>query len=428
MNEDLVRFYESSQPLRNVEYCDLPQPTETHSAQMNTYVKTEHKGYFSRIANSFIAALFGLLMVPGSVVLISWNEYRTVHRARGLEEAEKVVVEVPSIDQVQTELNDQLVHLQGHANTEETLKDRNFNISKNAIRFRREVEMYQWVERRDTKTRDKIGGGQETITTFEYNKRWEKNRVASERFEQQIGHQNPEEKFKGETIDAVKVNVGAYQLSPSLVQSMSRWQAADIDPETCLETIPEAERKHLKIDGQQIYYSVSPEGSSLFPGIGDQRIRFSFVVPSDVSVLAAQKGEQLTPFKTSNGEEIESLEEGNVTAADMFKTLKNRNSMIAWLLRGLGWGVASLGFLLIMGPLSTMASVIPFLGRITGAATFGVSVVLGAIVALVTIGIAWIAVRPVLAGILFAVAAVGLYLLFRSRGTAKPAPEQFTVE
>ncbi len=41
-------------------------------------------------------------MVPGSVALVSWNEYRTVHRSRGLAEAEKVVVEAADPFEVDT--------------------------------------------------------------------------------------------------------------------------------------------------------------------------------------------------------------------------------------------------------------------------------------------------------------------------------------
>ena len=58
--------------------------------------RTEHQGFFSRIAGSVVGVLIGFLMVPGSCLLIAWNEYRTIHRTQGLIQAEKVVVEVAS--------------------------------------------------------------------------------------------------------------------------------------------------------------------------------------------------------------------------------------------------------------------------------------------------------------------------------------------
>ena len=70
-------------------------------------------------------------------------------------------------------------------------------------------------------------------------------------------------------------------------------------------------------------------------------------------------------------------------------------------------------------PLATIASFIPFLENLTGFVTFAISMVLGTIVALITVGVAWLAVRPLLSGVLFALAAIGLFLLFMRRGSTK---------
>ena len=82
------------------------------------------------------------------MLLISWNEYRTIHRTRGLLEAEQVVEEVQDAMEIVPEQNGKLVHLTGQATTQETLKDKDFAVSRLALRLNRQVEMYQWVERK----------------------------------------------------------------------------------------------------------------------------------------------------------------------------------------------------------------------------------------------------------------------------------------
>jgi hypothetical protein len=129
-------------------------------------VETSHQGYFSRVAKSFVGVLIGILLVPGSIAFIGWNEYRTVHRTRGLLEAEQVVQEVSDPFEVLPEHNGKLVHLTGQATTTETLADEDFALERVALRLSREVEMYQWVEHKETRTQEKLGGGRETITTY----------------------------------------------------------------------------------------------------------------------------------------------------------------------------------------------------------------------------------------------------------------------
>lgn len=40
------------------------------------------------------------------------------------------------------------------------------------LSLQRNVEMYAWVENKETTTKDKVGGGQEETTTYTYEKKW----------------------------------------------------------------------------------------------------------------------------------------------------------------------------------------------------------------------------------------------------------------
>lgn len=376
--------------------------------------RTTHQGYFSRLANSFFGVLIGFLLVPGSVLLMSWNEHRTIHRTKGLIEAESVVAEVADPLEVLSTFDQRLVHVTGKAATDETLKDTEFPIERQALRLERQVEMYQWVEHKDSKTRDRIGGGRETITTYEYRKEWKTDRVDSERFEERDGHANPQPRFSSASLVAEHAMLGAYHFRPDLVRSIRAWQSIRLDLESLLAKFDEESKKQFKLDDDRLYFSSSlPDPSA--PKIGDLKLRFRVIEQSVVSLLSKQSDHQFAPFKTSNGEMIELVQEGEVPTALMFQSLRSENSFWAWILRGLGWGLCCVGFSLIAGPIKALSNFFPPLAGILGFATTGLAFLLGSIVALVSIGIAWLAVRPVLGVSLLVLAGFGIYLLRRRK-------------
>jgi hypothetical protein len=347
------------------------------------------------------------------VFLIGWNEYRTVHRSKGLTEAEGAVSGIADPFELSQAQNDKLVHVTGTATTEEKLSDAEFGISQTVLRLERNVEMFQWVEHKESKTRDKIGGGRETITTYSYEKKWHEERVDSDRFEERSNHTNPPLRYTPKSLVTDRATLGALRLPSSLVESrMNSWKNTPLDSETVLATFDDMAKQHLRIDGDTIYYSAAVPMAKE-PQVGDLRIRFRVVEPATVSVLSKQQGEELVPYKTSNGETIQHLMMGNVNATAMFDSLKLENTMIAWLCRVGGWILACVGFSLIVGPLKAVANIIPIFGSIVGTVTFFAAVLLGTIVSLVTIAVAWIAVRPLFAIGLLALAGGAIYLLSR---------------
>ncbi len=210
--------------------------------------RTVRQGFFSRLANSFVGILFGLLLVPGSVLLIGWNEYRTVHRSRGLAEAEGAVTGVADPFEISQTQNDKLVHVIGTATTEEKLSDPEFGISQTVLRLERKVEMYQWVEHKEKKTRDKVGGGRETITTYSYEKKWHDDRVDSDRFEERSNHENPSLRYSPKSLVTDRATLGALRLPSSLVESrMNSWKNAPLDSVAVLTNFDELAKQHFRI-------------------------------------------------------------------------------------------------------------------------------------------------------------------------------------
>ena len=390
------------------------------------FTTTSHQGFISRMVNSFVGILVGIVMVPGSVVLVSWNEYRTVHRSRGLAEAEKVTVEVADPFEINAAQNDLLVHTTGTATTEELLSDPQFGVELKAMRLQRKVEMYQWVEHKKTETRDKVGGGTQTTTTYSYDRRWQEGRESSEGFKESGGHENPPLRYASQSSVTSRATLGSFKLNSSLIEKrMSSWKDHPVELQAAVAKLDAAEAQHFKMDGSRLYYSaVLPMASE--PQVGDLRIAFQVVEPGEVSVLSKQNNSELSPFKTSNGELIEHLMIGKVSTAEMFNSLKFENTMMAWFIRAGGWILSIVGFSLITSPLQTLASIIPFMGRLVGTMTFFVAFLLGTSLTLTTIAVAWIAVRPLFGIALLALAGGGIYLLTRrTKQNAAPPNQMF---
>ena len=147
------------------------------------YQKVTTTSYGGRLKNALSGVGMGFVMLIAGTVLLFWNEGRTVKTTKMLKEAQGVCVELGDIEQVNADMNGKMIHASGLAATEEVLTDGMFDISLNAIKLIRSTEYYQWVQHEKSETRDKVGGGQETITTYTYSKEWVSSPVSSSSFE-----------------------------------------------------------------------------------------------------------------------------------------------------------------------------------------------------------------------------------------------------
>jgi hypothetical protein len=369
--------------------------------------------FFQRGKSAIIGMLVGFVFVPGAVALHSWNEYRTIHRTIGLAEAREVAQTIDNVERLETELDGQLVHLSGRATTAELLSDPIFGIEENAIRLRREVEMYQWEE--DV---DKDSDGHETIR---HSKTWEKNRIDSSRFKREVGHENPQLPYPSESHMAQLVNVGVYELNERLKKSIDAWEPIEISEAGIRETVGEKDAGNFLVVTNQLFWRAAGLPTPDSPEIGDVRIRFERVLPNDVSLMAGLNGTTFDSFKTDNGEDIETLYMGSLTSDEIVDQLETDNAVMAWILRVAGLAICFAGFMMILGPIRAMVSWIPLLGDLTGFVLFLVAGLLAVIVSLTTISIAWLAVRPIFGiGLLVAVA-VACFLVYRLRGRSEPS-------
>jgi hypothetical protein len=383
----------------------------------DTFTVTTRRGWFSRIAGSFVGVIIGILLVLAMILLLFWNEGRAVQTARSLAEGSGAVIDVPA-DAVDPANQGRLVHATGTVATSETLSDPDFGITAVGVSLARRAQMYQWKEDTRSETTKKLGGGEETVTTYSYSRGWHDDVQDSSSFKQPQGHENPEMRWRDKTFALSEAAMGAWRLD---VQTLSR-----IGGETPLP-LTEADAQKVKgalgqgdarIVQSRIYLGKDPNS----PQVGDQRISYEIVPLGPISVVARQDGSGFAHYQTRAGDALFMVARGTVAAKQMFDDAVAENTVVTWLLRGVGLLLLAIGFGLVMGPIGVIFDVIPFLGSLARLGTGLVAFLLAIAVGTVVIAFAWFWYRPLLALGILAAGALVSWLLVRYGKSRAPRP------
>ena len=399
--------------------------------------ETTRTSYGQRVSGSFRGIGSGIILLIIGTALLWWNEGRAVKTSKMLNRAEKVAVHMDNIATVDPAFDGKLVHASGTAATSDVLVDKLFGVSENAIRLSRDVEYYQVQETSSSKTKDKIGGGQETVTTYEYSNGWSHVRVNSSEFKDEKYHGSNFVLNDSESEDwkAENVSFGAYSLPPELIGSISGDKPVDLvlsddvakalnktaatikKDTTAMLAQALSEYKYVHVSGNVLYIGED----SMNPQVGDVRITFTKVPPEQtVSVLARVSGNTFQKHVDKNGKTLEALSMGVKSMDEMFSAKRASNKTWTWLLRLLGFFLIFSGLKSVFDIVVSILKVIPFLANI---ANLAMSVILGVVAfawSVIVIALAWIFYRPVL-GVLLLALAVGALIFFSLKGKDKAA-------
>jgi len=379
---------------------------------------TSSSSWFGRIGKSFMGILFGLLFVAGSVILLGWNENRAVTTANSLKEGAGTVVSVASAEVLPA--NDRkLIHLSGQVETGETLRDPVLGVEAVALQLKRQVEMYQWKEKKTTEKHTKLGGGEETTTRYEYTKEWSDELISSSNFTHPQDHSNPTVMPVSKlTLTTSRATLGGYRVSSYWIDQMHGAEGLHLS-DNVLANLSADWKGKCKKEGETLYIG----RDSNVPEVGDARVTFQVLRPGLFSILAEQAGPSLEPYATRAGGEIARVESGEVSAALMFQHAETENTILTWVARIGGFILMWVGFSMMLGPLKVLADIIPFAGTIVGIGTAMIAAIISFVASVVIVAVAWLVVRPLLGGSLLVVALAALILGFRhARRRAAAAP------
>jgi hypothetical protein len=381
----------------------------------HSYTVTSSKGWFGRIGESIKGVLFGLVLIVVSLPVLFINEGRAVKTSNTLNEGSKSVVTV-SAETVDAGNDGKLVYVTGDTAVEGVLTDPNFKVSAEAVSLRRKVEMFQWEENTKTETKKKLGGGEETVTTYTYAKVWSDRVINSSGFHEKLRYENPKPAMVEKVWVAERVTLGAFKLSPGLVGQVDNFTEVVANP---AEELPvEIAGKKVHREAGVFYLGESPAA----PAIGDLRVSHEAARTGAVSVIAKQTAGTFEPYIAKAGGTIEMLETGTVSAEAMFASAHKANKIMTWILRLLGFVLMFVGFSLLLRPLSVLADVVPFIGNIVGVGTGFVAFLLSLPLTLLMISIAWIFYRPLI-GVPLVVAAIAGFAFLISKLMAQKKRE-----
>jgi len=444
--------------------------TKNQGDETMTHSKTTTSSYGDRLSNSLKGIAVGAVLFVLGTVLLFWNEGNYIKTYKAIKEAESAAVSMENVTSVDPAYEGKLVHASALATTQDILSDDLFGVNENAIKLSRKVEYYQWHENTSTKTRDKIGGGQETVTTYTYEKQWSAKPISSGAFDEEAEHKNTilatvdDQKQIAETV-----TFGAYTLPDFIKSSISgevaaevqltdeeirQWEnvltgkpqteekpvdtttpsattldtttldttsfdavsfdttSMDVTPvETTPANVPQEKRpEHIHITGNVVYFGTSPT----VPQIGDVRITLTKVLPAEISIIAKVNGSTFGQYTAKNGKTFSSFRMGVVSADKMFQGEHSANTMFMWILRIIGIILVVMSLKMMFSILPSLFKVLPFLGNLVGAGV-GLFCFLGGMAwSLLVIAVAWLFYRPLIAIVLLLLVAAAIYGLMQA--------------
>jgi hypothetical protein len=375
--------------------------------------------WFGRIKRAVGGVIFGLILIVLIVIGLFWNEGRAVQTARSLAEGSGAVVSVGA-DSVDAGNDGKLVHVSGPVTADSGLSDPDFGIAAQGLRLSRSVEMYQWKEESRSETTKKLGGGEETVTTYSYSKVWDDSQIDSSDFKKPDGHQNPPMAIHSRTFQIPEGKLIAFDLDTPVLDRIEgdKDYSLSTDQSAAIKAAYTGTKPLSVVDGK-IYLG----NGNTTPALGDYRIGYELAPLGVVSIVARQAGSRFEPYQTQAGDALLMVDTGDVPAEKMFADAVSANTLITWLLRGAGLLLLTIGFALFLSPIGVILDVIPFLGSMARMGTGIIAFVLAILVGTTTIAIAWFWYRPLLAVAILAagvIAAAAVYYIGRSRKPAVP--------
>lgn len=383
----------------------------------DAFTETTQTSWLARIWESIKGVLFGLLLLVIGVVLLFWNEGRAVQTYRSLAEGKGLVVGVDPA-RVDPANEGKLVHVSGEARAPGRVSDSEFGLTVDGLALERKVQMYQWKEESRSESRKKLGGGEETVTTYSYNRVWSDKRIDSSSFKRPDGHSNPEMRYRGREFYARDARLGAFRLDDQVLSQLSATRDAPVD-----EALAGSLRGRLGGQAQAydggLYIGANPAQ----PRVGDLRVTFAAAPEGPTSVIGQQTGGGFAPYQTHAGDRLLMAEGGLKTSDQMFKEAADENRILTWVLRLVGAILVFAAFGLMLKPLEVVADVVPLIGDIVGFGAGVAAALLTAVVAPLVIAIAWFWYRPLVSLIVIA-AGLGAAYAIKRYGAQKAAAPQ----
>ncbi|NXN04062.1 TMM43 protein, partial [Sylvia borin] len=394
------------------------QFSDTGSRKEHVKITSEPKpGFLERLSETSGGMLIGLVTFLLAFYLLFTNEGRALRTAKSLDEGLSLVVPLDSIHSISQQNEGRLVHLAGALSTSKPLFDPSYGLSIQAVKLKRNVEMYQWVEYEDSKEYEENGEIKKE-TKYSYAE-WSMETLYQREFDHNSGTNQGLSLFLSamavESFTAVSSNVqvGSFVLSKGLVDKIDDFKQLSLS---------HLEDPHADVTrrGDYFYHSDNPRR----PEVGDLRVSFFYAGLSGddphlgsaakVTVVARQRGDQLVPYHTKSGDVLEILYPGDLSVEEVYQKEQEGNTMKTWALRAAGWLSMFVGISLMTRIFYTLVDWFPVVRDLVSVGLKAFALCVASSLSLLTIAVGWLFYRPLWALLLALLSALPI-LVARSR-------------
>ena len=192
--------------------------------------------------------------------------------------------------------------------------------------------MYQWKEESKSETKKKLGGGEETVTTYTYSKVWDDGQIDSVGLQEAGRPSNPPMEIHQPDRSRFRMASSAPSRSTrrcSTASTATRTFAVAAEPGRRRSRPPIPATKRVSVVDGSIYLGPTDiAGARRLPDrlrTGADRRRQHH--------RRSQTGAGSQPYQTKAGDQLLMVDTGNVPAEKMFADAVTANTMITWLLR-----------------------------------------------------------------------------------------------
>jgi hypothetical protein len=356
-------------------------------------IEVTNTSWFTRLKNALTGIVVGIILIIATSILLFWNEARAVKTYQSLAEGKAAVV-TANAEVLDSGLEGKLIHVQGAITPNSDPEDITSGVwAEGAVSLKRTVEMYQWIETQESKTEKKLGGGEETVTTYSYAKGWTMTPQTSSDFYTPEGHENPAFPLDQAQFNVTDANLGAYVVAGDVLAPLGTSQIMDFSDEEA-QAIGEA--LGLTAQTAQIAGALYAGNNPDSPEVGDVKVVYERVDLTEASFVAKQVGNGLQEYATSNGYTVFLSSAGLVPSVKLFADAQDANTFLTWILRAVGLIFMFAGFAASLKVLSVSGDVIPFVGTIIGFGTGLFSFIATLCLGSLMIALGWFAARPLL--------------------------------
>ncbi|XP_026726044.1 transmembrane protein 43 homolog [Trichoplusia ni] len=291
---------------------------------------------WSAVRNHFmqtwLTTILSLILFTGVTYFLLWAESQTIQSNLMLEELVSAAegVDVHTGDEA-AKYEGRVVHIIGPLRILEPISEPDYNIQVQAVKLRKRVQMYQWIEETTEQDNFLSEPAEESQKTYWYHKDWRDVVVDSSLFYIRPGHHNPPSMpMFSETHIAESVKIGWLYLGVDVKRKVNDYY------EIWSDSRPE--RSDIKLHSGFYYHG----DSALEHEIGDLRIHFSYAGREDdiytaVGVVEGDVLQAYSPTRFPSADPICLLRKGSYSLKQLHDIERRDANLHTWKYRLLGF-------------------------------------------------------------------------------------------